>query len=110
MRYYEVMFIIKANLGEDKTTEVVDGFKNKLEKNEGKVLSLHEIGQREVSETFQNATQGYFVECQFSGTNKTIDEMKRYFHVTENVLRHLVVRLEEILTKEKLEQVIAGAN
>ena len=107
MRYYDVLFIVKANLGEEKYTEIVKKFESWVSQNDGRILSVTPQGQRQLPVTFKNHSQGYFIEAQFGGTNATLAEVTRQFQLNESIIRHLILRLEEILPKDKIDALVS---
>ena len=92
---YETLFIIKPHLTEEEYTKHVDSFKSWITDNEGEVLKLDVIGKKELSYEMNKNKLGYYVLCEFTGTNKTLDEVNRRFKVSENYLRYLTIKLEK---------------
>ncbi|RAP34180.1 30S ribosomal protein S6 [Candidatus Marinamargulisbacteria bacterium SCGC AG-439-L15] len=100
---YEVIIIIKANLGEDNIQQLSTQFEELVKKNEGTILSLENIGKRELATPIKHETHGVFIQCQLTANNKTLSEMKNFFKVTETIMRHLIINLEDILPQAELE-------
>ncbi len=101
MRDYEILFILKPNLGDDKNTEMVKQFENWISSSEGEISKLDIWGLKDLASTFQKFTKGYFVLCEFKGTPKTLNEIKQRIGVNENFIRYLLVRLESVKAKPK---------
>lgn len=96
MREYDVLFIIKANLGEEVEKGLVSQFEDIVSKNEGEILKVETLGRRELATPIGHDTLGVFVNAQFNATEKTLEELQLFFRVTENILRDMVVTMDSI--------------
>ncbi|RAP36893.1 30S ribosomal protein S6 [Candidatus Marinamargulisbacteria bacterium SCGC AAA071-K20] len=95
---YEILYIIKSAVAEEKRTAINDKVKSIIESGKGEILLHKEIGLKELASEFSKETQGYYVQVQYTANNKILDELGNFFHITEDVLRHLNVTLESIQT------------
>ena len=102
MKGYEVLFIINSGIGDDKIQEVVKTFETTLTKNEGTIIGLAQLGRKELATEFQKQREGYFIQCQFTGTNNTLDNLQHFYQVTESVIRHLTVDIHDVKPMEKV--------
>lgn len=100
---YEILFIIKANLGEEEILKITDQFKSWLEKNEGNIHLFNNLGKREIATPIKHDTHGIYIQCQFSGTAKTLKVLENNFKVSETILRHLIVTLDSIMTEKEID-------
>lgn len=96
MRKYEIMFIVKPNLEEAAMKQIVKDMQSVLESNNAKVLDLKEMGQRDLAYEINKYKTGYY----FLFTIETEDltatkEFDRLSLINENILRHLIVRVED---------------
>lgn len=96
MKEYEILFIIKPNLSEDRYKEIIENFKIWITKNEGEIIAIKPWGIKDLPKTFKKFTKGYFVESQFKATSKTLDALNKNIRVTEDIVRELIVTLESI--------------
>ena len=94
MRKYEVMFILKSNLEEEKRNEVINKFKSIIESN-GEVLSVDEWGNRKLAYEIKKMNEGYYVLITFNANADLPQELDRNFRISDDVIRHLIVHLEE---------------
>ena len=93
---YELMVIAKPNLGADKFKVVEETLTSLIEKNEGKVLLLKSWGIRELATVFKKFGQGYYIQCQFEGSNKTLEELNTKMRINEDIIRSLILCMDEI--------------
>ena len=100
---YEILFITKPNLNEEEVTKVIDDFKGWIEKNDGQILMLSNLGKREIATPIKHTTHGIYVQCHFMATQNTLDVLKKNFSVSETIIRELTVTLDSVLTESELE-------
>lgn len=88
---YETLFIINANLSEEDTAALVLKFKTLIE-TEGTVESVDEWGKRRLAYEIDDMSEGYYVLINFEGAKTLPAELDRVFHITDGILRSLVIR------------------
>lgn len=90
---YEIMFIVRPNLEEASAKEVSKSFEKVLTDNGAKVLSVKDLGQRELAYEISGHKTGYYhlivIE---SNDSKAINEFDRLALISEDVIRHLIVK------------------
>ena len=96
MRKYEIMFIVKPDLEEKDMKKVVDDMKKVLENNKAKVLDTKEMGQKDLAYEMNKYNTGYYflftIETEKDEATKEFDRLAL---INENILRHLIVRVED---------------
>ena len=96
MRKYEIMFIVKPDLEETAIKQVANDMKSVLESNNAKVLELKEMGQRELAYEINKYKTGYYflftIETEDLNATKEFDRLSL---INENILRHLIVKVED---------------
>lgn len=95
MKKYEIMFIVNPTLDEASINSVKEDVKNLLEKNEGKILDSKDMGQRDLAYEIKKHKKGYYHLYTIEGTTKTIDEFNHMSNVNNNIIRSLVVKIED---------------
>lgn len=103
MREYEIMFILKPNLAEQDYAGLVDNFQKWITDNEGEIVKTDKIGLRDFATVFDHYNKGYYVVCEFKGTNKTLDEIYERMRVNENFMRHLNVLKESLYGRQDVD-------
>ena len=95
MRKYEVMFIVRPDLEETEIKKVAENMKEVLSSKGANVVDFKEMGQRELAYTIKNYKNGYYflivAECE---NDEAIKEFDRVSLINEDVLRHLIVKVE----------------
>lgn len=94
MRAYEVMYIIKP--AED---EVIDGVVAKFEKlltnNGAAIEKTDRWGKRKLAYLIDDLAEGYYVLVDFSAEPAAVKELDRVMKITDEVMRHMVVKKEK---------------
>ena len=94
MRRYEVMFILKPNLEEERRNELIEKFKSIIQA-DGEVESLEEWGHRKLAYEIEKLNDGYYVLTRFKSGVDVPKELDRNFRISDDVIRHLIVNLDE---------------
>jgi small subunit ribosomal protein S6 len=98
-RTYELIFIADPNISEpdvDALTTTVQGF---IEKEGGKVDKVEKWGKKRLAYEVRRQRDGYYVLLTVIGGSALIKEVERRIRVTDGILRHLSVRVDEDLRK-----------
>lgn len=96
MRKYEIMFIVKPDLEEASIKEVFESMKGVLESKKAKILESKEMGQRELAYEINKYKNGYYFYFLIEEEDaEAINEFDRLALINENVIRHLIVRIDE---------------
>ena len=94
-RTYELVFIVQPELGEDALNAVVDRIQQVVIDNGGQVQKVEHMGRRKLAYAIDKTTEGYYVLIHASLNGAAIGELERSLKLSEDVLRHLLVRLDE---------------
>ncbi len=95
MRAYEALYIIRPDLDEEQTDAVVEKFKSLIENNNGEITKLDKWGKRKLAYEIKHNREGFYVLMKFNGESGTAAELDRVFRITDDVLKHMIVREEE---------------
>lgn len=96
MRNYEIMFIVRPNLGEDEVKKVVDNFTKVLTSNGGKVTDTKDMGQRELAYEINDYKNGfYYLMTIEASDDKAISEFDRQARNSKDIVRHLITKIED---------------
>lgn len=96
MRKYELMFIVKPDLEETAIKAVADNMKEVVTSNGGKILEVKEMGQKDLAYEIKKYKTGYYFLFLIETENlETTKEFERISRINENIIRHIVVRVED---------------
>ncbi len=88
---YETVFIINPTLGEDAVKALVEKFKTLIEGN-GTIETVEEWGKRRLAYLIDDLAEGYYVLARFESPTAFPAELDRIFHITDGIMRSLIVR------------------
>jgi len=95
MRDYELTFIVRSELDEPDLTAIIERVKGLITDNGGEV-SKHELwGTRRLAYSIRNMRDGQYVFMRVKLPSPAITPIERSIKLSEDVLRHLFVRVEE---------------
>jgi small subunit ribosomal protein S6 len=96
MRKYEIMFIIRPNLEEEKIKKVAQDMTKVLEKNKAKIVESKEYGQKELAYEIKNHKSGYYFLYQVeTASPEAIEEFNRLALINEDIIRYLIIKIEK---------------
>ena len=92
---YEIMFIVRPNLEEASVKEVAKNFEKVLADNGAKVTSSKDLGQKELAYEISGHKTGFYFLVNIEANDaKAINEFDRLALISEDVIRHLIVKEE----------------
>lgn len=94
MRKYEAVFIFAPNMEEEAREALVERFKGIVETN-GTVDNVDVWGNRKLAYEINDFQEGYYVLINFTAESSVVDELDRIAKITDNVIRHMVIREDD---------------
>jgi len=91
MRKYDVMYIIRPDVEQETLQAVVEKF-NAIIANGGEVIKSEVLGKRRLAYEIQKFRDGIYVLVNFNATPEVVAELERVLRITDEVIRHLIVR------------------
>ncbi|MBP1737593.1 MAG: ribosomal protein [Oscillospiraceae bacterium] len=91
---YEVIYILKPDLGEEATAALVTKFKELVEQN-GTLGEVNEWGKRRLAYPINDLNDGYYVLMTFAAVPSLPAEMDRMFRINDSVMRSIIVCKDE---------------
>lgn len=92
---YEIMFIVRPNLEEASVKEVAKNFEKVLADNGAKVVASKDLGQKELAYEISGHKTGFYFLVNIEANDaKAINEFDRLALISEDVIRHLIVKEE----------------
>ena len=88
---YETVVVISAKLGEEAISELVQKFKELIEKN-AKLDKVDEWGKRKLAYEINKETEGYYVLFEFTSETSFPAELDRIYKITDGILRSLIIK------------------
>jgi len=96
-RLYEGMYILNASLSEDALKKALQRVTKTIEKHEGEVQKVHEMGRKKLAYEINRFRQGQYFLLYFSIVPKVMPEVWREFQLNEDLIRFMTIRTNSIL-------------
>jgi small subunit ribosomal protein S6 len=90
---YEVMLIVIPELDEEQIESTVGRFRTIIERTGGTVGEPQYWGRRKLAYEIDHRTDGYYAVMEFTVGERTLTELKRILRVSDDILRHMIVKL-----------------
>lgn len=100
------MFIVIPELDEEQVENTLGRFRTVVERTGGEVLDVKQWGRRRLAYEIENRTEGNYVIARFTAGERTLTELKRILRVSDDVLRHMVVKLPPGYSDESQEETV----
>lgn len=94
MDRYEIMFIVKNTIEEEKVKKIADSLKDLITNDKGNIIDFKEMGKRKLAYPIKKEVTGTYYVMTVEANHDTIKEFGRKVSINENVLRHLVIKKE----------------
>lgn len=99
MRVYEILFIVAPNVEEQDVEALVTQLSDVATGQGAKVTKIDRMGRRRLAYPINKFREGYYVILTIEGTGSEIAEIERRMRVTDTIIRHLSVRIDEDLKR-----------
>lgn len=97
MNKYESVIILRGDLSEKKTAEVISEIDKKIEKY-AKEFEKQDLGMKKLAYEIKQNKEGHYLIYQFElkeGLNgSVINEIEKYYRITDEILKFIFVKCE----------------
>ena len=94
MRRYELMLVIRPDVADDKSQALVDRTTRGISAAGGQIVKVAPWGRRRLAYPIDRHREGSYHIILFEAPSDSIVELEHTLLITEEVLRHLVTRVE----------------
>ena len=94
MRRYELMLVIRPDVADDKSQALVDRTTRGIVSAGGQIVKVAPWGRRRLAYPIDRHREGSYHIVIFEAPAESIAELERSLLITEELLRHLVTRVE----------------
>jgi len=94
MRRYELMLVIRPDVADDKSQALVDRTTRQIVTAGGQIVKVAPWGRRRLAYPIDRHREGSYQIILFEAPADAISELEHTLLITEEVLRHLVTRVE----------------
>lgn len=94
MRKYESLIVMAPTLSEEELKGLTEKVKGVIENGGGIVENIDEWGKRRLAYEINHINEGYYVLVNFSADTQLPKELDRVLRISDNVIRHNVIKLD----------------
>jgi small subunit ribosomal protein S6 len=89
------MYIIRPDLDEEAINNVVEKYSQLITNNGGEVVTSNRWGKRRLAYEVKDFKEGIYMLMQFNGEPATERELERVLKISDDVIRHLIIRKDK---------------
>jgi small subunit ribosomal protein S6 len=101
MRHYEVVLLVHPAQS-DQLSGMLKRYQDLVEKNNGKVHRLEDIGRLRLAYNIQDMHKAHYVLINIECDNQTLSEIESSFKFNDSIIRHLIVRMNKAETEPSI--------
>ena len=91
MNKYESVVIIDPKLEDEAVKKLITKFSD-LINTDGTVVSVDELGKKKLAYEIKKNKEAYYVIIKFEANPNLITELERYYRISDDVIKFIVVR------------------
>ena len=92
MHPYEVMLMLDADADDARQNEVIERMRQIVEGGKGEFESVDAWGRLKLAYEIDHKGEAFYHIVNFTSSAETLDEVTRVLRITDDVMRHMVVR------------------
>lgn len=94
MRRYELMLVLRPDVADDTVQAVIDRSTRSIVGSGGQIVKVSPWGRRRLAYPIGSQREGSYFIIVFDAPAEAVAELERGLNITEEVMRHLVTRVE----------------
>ena len=94
MRRYELMLVLRPDIADDRSQAIIDRTTRQITTTGGQIVKVAPWGRRRLAYPIDRHREGSYHIVIFEAPAESIAELERSLLITEELLRHLVTRVE----------------
>ena len=100
MSSYELMYIIRPDLGEDRVHQTVDKYRDFLKQYDCEDIQIKILGKKRLAYPIQRFQDGIYVQVNYSGEGNQVAPLERDMRLGDEVMRYLTIKLKPVAPEE----------
>ncbi len=96
MPLYESVFIARQDIPAQEVESLADGYAGLISENGGEVKRREYWGLRNLAYRIKKSRKGHYIMMHIEAPSGAISEMERNMRISEDVLRYMTLRVEEL--------------
>ncbi len=103
-RDYELGFILNPEVSEEQNSSILERIQQIVNTHDGQVVRINQWGRRRLAYPIEHQRDGFYVFFDMILTPETVFELDRNLKVTEEVLRHIIIRRDPKVAQKEREE------
>ena len=95
MRNYEIMYIQRPEVEEEKRKSNSERFHAIITDRGGEITKVNDMGKRRLAYEINKIRDGYYVLTNFQANPDAVNELERIMKISDDVIRYLIVREDD---------------
>lgn len=95
MNKYELCVVVNAKVEDEERVAIIDKCKAYIERFGGAVTNVDEWGKKKLAYDVQHMSEGFYYFIQFDAAATAPAEIENRVRIMDNVIRFLIVRVDE---------------
>ncbi len=95
IRNYEATFISKSDLENEEQEALQEKYKKIVTENGGEINDVNVWGSKNLAYEIRDYRKGFYTILDFNSKPDVVKEMDRKFKIDDDILRHLIIRVQE---------------
>lgn len=96
MKAYELMLILRPNLEDEARDAALEKVRGLITADGGSIDSEESWGKRRLAHEIDHTEEGDYQVVQFHANTATVAELDRVLHITDQILRFMIVRRDDL--------------
>jgi small subunit ribosomal protein S6 len=107
LRTYEVVLVVQPGLDEEGLDAFIGNLTGVVTEAGGQVVDVEHMGRRRLAYPIKKVTEAHYVLLHLNMENAALVETERRIKLSEDVLRHLVIRMDELMEPAPAQEIVA---
>ncbi len=103
-RDYELGFILNPEVSEEQSNAILERIQQIVNNHDGQVVRINQWGRRRLAYPIRHQRDGFYVFFDMILTPETVSELDRNLKVTEEILRHIIIRRDPKIAQKEREE------
>jgi small subunit ribosomal protein S6 len=95
VRTYELVLVVSPEVGDEGLPATLDRVNGYIQERGGEVKQVDQWGKRRLAYPIKKQAEGYYIVTHFDIEPQAVRSLEGSLQLSEDVLRHLVTRVEE---------------
>ena len=91
---YEAMIVIKPNLNDEGLDKNIDQIESSIKNYGGNIVQMDEPSRKRLTHKIKGFKEGYYLVVSFNSPPEVPNMLKRTLSISDDVLRHVIVKKE----------------